>query len=267
MQKKEKITEQTPEEKKKHGRKPEDLSGRRFGMLTAVSRAGHKNGRTCWLCRCDCGNEKVVMSYYLKAGKAKSCGCLAAQEGKRRKDLTGRRFGRLTAVCPIDRRDKKGCVFWKCRCDCGNETIVTEDNLVQGTTRSCGCLKREFQQNIANQLHHVDGTCLELLEKRKYRKDNKSGFRGVFRTRNGRYRVDIGFKGRRYYVGTFVNYEEAVEARKEAEETVHNGFLNAYSSWKEKAESDTEWGKENPFLFEVEKINGQLVISTQSLSR
>lgn len=49
--------------------------------------------------------------------------------------------------------------------------------------------------------------------KRKKRRDNESGFRGVFRLKNSnRYRVDIGFKGKRYYVGLFDDYDEAVQA-------------------------------------------------------
>ena len=44
--------------------------------------------------------------------------------GMRAKDLTGQRFGRLTALYPTNRRDYKGSVIWHCRCDCGNETDV-----------------------------------------------------------------------------------------------------------------------------------------------
>ena len=56
---------------------------------------------------------------------------------------------------------------------------------------------------------------------------------GVFRTKNGRWRVSIGFKGKRYYIGSYESYDEAVEMR-----------VNA----------------ENPFLFEVEKRDGELKI-------
>lgn len=65
-----------------------------------------------------------------------------------RTDLSGRRFGRLTVIRSTDRRDGKGCVYWLCRCDCGNEVEVTGDKLLYGNYRSCGCLKEENMKNI-----------------------------------------------------------------------------------------------------------------------
>ena len=56
----------------------------------------------------------------------------------KRTDLTGQRFGRLTVVEISEIKD--GNVFWLCRCDCGNMTVVTRRNLQSGNTRSCGCL-------------------------------------------------------------------------------------------------------------------------------
>ena len=54
----------------------DDLSGQRFGRLIALSEAERSPlGRTQWLCRCDCGNVKVVASRHLKNGATKSCGC------------------------------------------------------------------------------------------------------------------------------------------------------------------------------------------------
>lgn len=53
-----------------------DLSGEKFGRLTAISHAGKSNhGRSLWLCLCDCGNEKVIAQRSLIAGYTKSCGC------------------------------------------------------------------------------------------------------------------------------------------------------------------------------------------------
>lgn len=60
----------------------------------------------------------------------------------RMKQLAGKKFGRLTVICD-DRRDKFGHVFWKCRCECGNECIVVGYSLESGNTKSCGCLNTE----------------------------------------------------------------------------------------------------------------------------
>jgi hypothetical protein len=57
------------------------------------------------------------------------------------KDLTGQRFGRLKVVSQLP-SGSRGEARWKCDCDCGNETPVRASNLMQGVTRSCGCLKR-----------------------------------------------------------------------------------------------------------------------------
>jgi len=54
-----------------------DLVGNRYGRLTVIKRHGsNKYGQTRWLCLCDCGNEKVVVSGNLRSGITKSCGCL-----------------------------------------------------------------------------------------------------------------------------------------------------------------------------------------------
>lgn len=52
-----------------------EISGMRFGRLVVVSRNGHKGKKTAWLCRCDCGNDTVVVGGDLRAGNTKSCGC------------------------------------------------------------------------------------------------------------------------------------------------------------------------------------------------
>lgn len=60
-------------------------------------------------------------------------------------DLISRQFGYLTVIeaagihvtpCGTKRR------IWKCRCRCGNETVVSENNLKNGSTKSCGCWKK-----------------------------------------------------------------------------------------------------------------------------
>lgn len=56
-------------------------------------------------------------------------------------DLTGLRFGRLTVL----RRHSllRGRVVWLCLCDCGREHPAASQNLVRGSTKSCGCYRRE----------------------------------------------------------------------------------------------------------------------------
>ena len=89
---------------------------------------------------------------------------------------------------------------------------------------------------------------MEFLEKRKKRKDNKSGFRGVYQGKNGRYRVSIGFRGKRIYLGMYDDFENAVEARLEAEKNIYGEFLELYHEWEKKSSDDPEWARRHPFF-------------------
>jgi hypothetical protein len=70
-------------------------------------------------------------------------------------DLTGQRFGRLQVVGPAH-VDRHGNRHWSCRCDCGTEITKVRGNLVNGWTKSCGCLQREVGKN--NRTHGMRHT-------------------------------------------------------------------------------------------------------------
>lgn len=116
------------------------MIGQRFGKLLVVEYYGRKgkNNKKYYLCKCDCGNEKVICEYNLRNGHTKSCGCLKHKESVKRVDLSNKRFGKLTAM-RFSRIGERGTTFWLCRCDCGKEIEVTYNNLKSGNTRSCGC--------------------------------------------------------------------------------------------------------------------------------
>jgi hypothetical protein len=59
------------------------------------------------------------------------------------KDITGEKFGRLTAVKRASTVKHGQQLSWVCICDCGNTCIAKGSNLRRGTTKSCGCLRRE----------------------------------------------------------------------------------------------------------------------------
>lgn len=56
-----------------------------------------------------------------------------------RHDLTGQRYG-LLVVTGEHHRSEKGVYYWACKCDCGNTSVVSGNNLRCGSVRSCGCL-------------------------------------------------------------------------------------------------------------------------------
>ncbi len=124
--------------------KIKDLTGKRFGRLTVIEDSGkRRNGSVLWTCLCDCGKTAFVHSIYLTKGFTRSCGCLSVEVAKRiKRDLTGKRFGRLTVIKVSGKRAKSG-IFWTCLCDCGKTTITRGTSLTAGNTRSCGCLSVE----------------------------------------------------------------------------------------------------------------------------
>lgn len=120
-----------------------DLAGKRFGRVVVSKQAPSCRGYAMWEVVCDCGKEFTTRGGSLRAGDVKSCGCLRLEILTNRPcfDLLGQRFGRLLVVERVKNPHKNGAA-WRCRCDCGNETVVSGGNL-RHRTRSCGCLARE----------------------------------------------------------------------------------------------------------------------------
>lgn len=61
------------------------------------------------------------------------------------------RFGRLTTIQQLEphvSKSKRKYRRWLCKCDCGNEKIVFEDNLKYNKTTSCGCYKKEIASSM-----------------------------------------------------------------------------------------------------------------------
>lgn len=138
----------------------------KFGMLTVLQEDKNEKGYPICLCSCDCGNTKTVYKSNLLSGRTKSCGCLEKANREKYNDLRGKRFGRLTAITPTDKRID-GNIVWQCSCDCGGTAFVTGRNLVRGNTKSCGCYLKE-KQNIAG---HKFGRLTALYQDKAQKKD------------------------------------------------------------------------------------------------
>lgn len=52
-----------------------DMTGKKIGRLTVVSRTKSPNKQAAWLCKCDCGNETIVLGWNLRSKGTISCGC------------------------------------------------------------------------------------------------------------------------------------------------------------------------------------------------
>ena len=122
-----------------------------FNRLTVIKelKKRYTDGTIKYLCQCSCGNLTEVSSSLLRSGKVASCGCLRKE--KLKKDILSKRFGKLLVIEETEKRDVTGGIIYKCLCDCGMIKEVPRRYLVNGNTKSCGCLCSigEFEiQNI-----------------------------------------------------------------------------------------------------------------------
>lgn len=116
-------------------------SGYRIGKLTVKEPTNEKKNRyTVWKCQCDCGSFINLDTRALQRGAVRNCGC-ETKANTYCNDLTGLRFGRLVAMYASERRAGNGTAYWHCKYDCGNEKDILSTSLVNGDTRSCGCLR------------------------------------------------------------------------------------------------------------------------------
>ena len=130
-----------------------DLTGTENNYFKIINRAPNgPNYRVRWNCQCKiCGNYCVKEAANID--RDQSCGCAKKQNiGKAlRKDLTNKKFGKLTAVKYSGKSNKIGNAIWICKCDCGNTCEVDSNNLTTLHTYSCGCIKYSIGvQNILN---------------------------------------------------------------------------------------------------------------------
>lgn len=114
----------------------EDLTGQQFNSWKVLRYAGNRY----WTCLCtDCNSViKDVHVSSLKQGTSKSCGC--KNRNKVRDDISGNSYGNWKVMYHI------GEGYWMCQCQCDKHTMrpVKRCNLINGRTKSCGCLKREL---------------------------------------------------------------------------------------------------------------------------
>lgn len=222
-----------------------DLTGQTFDRLTVIKRADdyvRPNGQhgARWLCKCSCGNYVVVLGQLLREKKTRSCGCLHNEElAEARKkyntynvssnygvgytfkgeefyfDLedydkikdycwTIRNNGYVTAYCPTT---KNHILLHRLIMGCDNDNLYIDHihgNKTRNDNRKSNLRIATPSQNIMNK---------PLL------KNNTSGVTGVsWNKRKGRWESYITIDDKRKGLGYFSNFNDAVAARKAAEE-------------------------------------------------
>lgn len=162
--------------------KAKDLTGMRFGSLTAIQKTDKRvDGRIIWKCQCDCGNIVETSGKNLLSGHRKRCPDCKAE------NLKEMRFGYLTVLDRVKDIEKNdGYAYWKCKCDCGKITIVPSNHLKSGHTRSCGCLQREKVKESATthglskeKLHNIWMSMISRCENISNSSYRNYGARGV----------------------------------------------------------------------------------------
>lgn len=214
--------------------------GKTFNFLEVLDQKREKK-RTYIYCKClRCGNKKWIRSDIVVSGRQVSCGCYKIENAK--KDITDKKFGRLTAKYDTGKRAKdNGSVIWFCECECGNTKEVSQQDITLGRTTSCGCVAKEWQSKHGKELgkktleYCVDGTNIRNLTMQTPAR-NTSGHKGVIwdKSRN-KWSAQINFKGKNYYLGRYDDMSDAIKIRKLAEENIFGEFLEwFYKTFPEK---------------------------------
>lgn len=124
----------------------EELENKKIGKWTVERYLGKINYRDTWLCKCACGTEKPVQQRTLISKQSTSCGC---DKTKHINNIQGEKFGKLTVIKYL--YTQQGRAYWLCKCECGKTYIGLGKNLLNGNTKSCGCInhgKGQIRKNL-----------------------------------------------------------------------------------------------------------------------
>lgn len=206
------------------------LIGNRYGKLLVVEQlASSASGQRRWLCKCDCGGTHIATTGNLNRGRSTNCGC------KKSPDLTGKVFGRLTVLGRSDKRNSRGArttPMWRCQCECGNITYKATDTLTNPDLSMCSkCAAIYAASKARESAGFIEGTQLSKIRDMTPSAANTSGYRGIYyESRFDRWRAEIRFQNKRYYLGVYKNKDDAIKARRKAEEDLYETFLERMES-------------------------------------
>lgn len=174
--------------------------------------------------------EETAEKTFKETGKSS----IGMGHSRKKVDLIGQRYGHLTVSAPAENVGSR--TAWLCRCDCGKEVVVKTYHLRSGHTRTCGCQNGGGNPRFALGLTYIDGTCVEMIQVNTPRSNNTSGVPGVdWLVKKQRWRATICFKGKRYYLGSYKKFEDAVKARKWGEDEYYGKFLEEFAAGKQNA--------------------------------
>lgn len=124
-----------------------DLTGQKFGELLVLERDYSKAGKhTYWKCKCSCGKVFSTRADALRSSKTKSCG----DKIHHFKLPPEKEYSMLSVVGINYKRSLlENRTYCDCLCKCGSKCVVRKSQLLDGSAKSCGCLRSTGEMMIA----------------------------------------------------------------------------------------------------------------------
>ena len=113
-----------------------DLTGKKYEMLTVESFCKIEKEKSYWICKCDCGNKKILSVSDLK--KIKSCGCARKMHYN---DLSNYENEDIVVLSFSERR--KGKIYWNCKCKHCDNIIQRESTNIKKGLATCKCVHKK----------------------------------------------------------------------------------------------------------------------------
>ena len=148
-------------------------------------------------------------------------------------DFTGMKIGKLTVVERSNYRSPRGkrtVPTWKCLCECGAVVFKATDSLRrQGVCMCKRCQELNSSSKAREKAGFFNGTQVSKLRKMEPTVTSESGVRGVVWDKNSnKWRARLTFQGKNMSFGSYDKFEDAVAARKAAEEEYYEPILKQY---------------------------------------
>lgn len=139
-----------------------NLLNQTFGKLKVIEETDkRKNKSVVWKCQCACGNTIEASTKELRSDgiiQCPDCGRKREPNKQLLENIIGKKFNHLT-VLNKTQKVKSGKILYQCECDCSEHNIVyvSRTDLINGHTKSCGCLRRKLNVgDIINNRQIID---------------------------------------------------------------------------------------------------------------
>lgn len=226
-----------------------NLIGQKFGRWTVISEAPKHympsgDSKVMWNCLCECGNTGVVSSNNLKNGTSSSCGCYHDEIAKKRMTKRNRKYNRYEIkddyvivytekdeffYIDLEDLEKIKKYYWLIHPCKGMKYVISTTKNRKEIIKLHRLLLNVKDDNVVDHINHntLDNRKknLRIVTQKEnslnHRRsiNNTSGITGVsWITRLNKWQAYITFNKKRKYLGVYQNFDDAVAARKEAEE-------------------------------------------------